>query len=320
MPRIDDIFRSPFADELTNAEVVLIAGAGGGFDVFSGLPLYFALQAAGKTVHLANLSFTFLADTTAERLAGPLWRVDHRTTGAEAYFPERYLAEWLHLNGLPSDVYAFDKVGVRPLGAAYADLCRQLRVDALVLVDGGTDILMRGDEAGLGTPAEDMSSLAAVRHLPVPHKLVSWLGFGVDAFHGVCHAHFLENVAGLEREGGYLGSHSIQLGSQSVERFRQALEHVHARMPSGRSIVNGSILSALEGHFGDVHRTERTRSSQLFINPLMAMYWHFRLDAVAARSLYLHLLDHTETQFEVHALIEAFRGTAALRPRAPIPV
>ncbi|MFF7988525.1 hypothetical protein ACFZDG_01885 [Kitasatospora xanthocidica] len=36
---------------------------------------------------------------------------------------------------------------------------------AVLLVDGGTDILMRGDEAGLGTPEEDMASLAAVAGL-----------------------------------------------------------------------------------------------------------------------------------------------------------
>ena len=54
------------------------------------------------------------------------------------------------------------KVGVRPLRAAYQWLVEELRVSAVVLVDGGTDILMRGDEVGLGTPAEDMSSLAAV--------------------------------------------------------------------------------------------------------------------------------------------------------------
>jgi hypothetical protein len=54
-------------------------------------------------------------------------------------------------------------VGVRPLRAAYAKLAEHLDLDAVVLVDGGTDILMRGDEAGLGTPADDMTSLAAPR-------------------------------------------------------------------------------------------------------------------------------------------------------------
>ena len=28
------------------------------------------------------------------------------------------------------------------------------------------------------------------------------IGFGVDAFHGVCHAHVLENIAAIEPDGG----------------------------------------------------------------------------------------------------------------------
>jgi hypothetical protein len=61
---------------------------------------------------------------------------------------------------------------VQPLREAYQYLADHLSLDAIVLVDGGTDILMRGDESGLGTPEEDMASLAAVHGLDVPEKIV----------------------------------------------------------------------------------------------------------------------------------------------------
>jgi hypothetical protein len=38
----------PFYSALEPSQRILIAGAGGGFDLFCGLPLYFALQAGGK--------------------------------------------------------------------------------------------------------------------------------------------------------------------------------------------------------------------------------------------------------------------------------
>src|SRR5512139_823442 len=47
----------PILDRLAGCKSILIAGAGGGFDVFAGLPIYFALREAGCTVHLANYSF-----------------------------------------------------------------------------------------------------------------------------------------------------------------------------------------------------------------------------------------------------------------------
>jgi len=314
-----DLFRAPIAARLAEAHSVLLAGAGGGFDVFAALPLFLALRKAGKQVYLANLSFTYLGGTSAERLGECLWRVDHASAGEATYFPEKYLAEWLHTRALPSDVYAFDKVGVRPLRDAYSYLAKALALDTVILIDGGTDILMRGDEAGLGTPAEDMTSLAAVRGLDVGTKLISCLGFGIDSFHGVCHAHFLENVAALERTGGYLGAHSVHLSMPEVELFREAVLHAHERMPQRQSIVNGSIVSALEGQFGDFQRTQRTAGSELFINPLMSMYWHFDLPAVAERSLYLPSLEGTETVFDVQLRIEAFRHAVTSRPRKPIP-
>ena len=126
-----------------------------------------------------------------------------QTMGGDRYFPERRLAEWLHEAGYPPAVYAFEKVGVRPLREAYAHLVCDLGVGAVVLVDGGTDILMRSDEAGPCTPAEDMTSLATVSKLSGVEAFVASLGFGIDTYHGVCHAHGLENIAALERDGGY---------------------------------------------------------------------------------------------------------------------
>ena len=59
----------PLFRYLEGAEKILLAGAGGGFDVFSGLPLYFALKARGKNVSLASLSFSNLDGVDGPRLA-----------------------------------------------------------------------------------------------------------------------------------------------------------------------------------------------------------------------------------------------------------
>jgi hypothetical protein len=80
-----------------------------------------------------------------------------------------------------------------------------------------------------------------------------------------------------------------------------------------------SIASAIDGSFGDHHRSERTRSSTLFINPLMTLLWTFDLAAVARRSLYLHLLRETGSIWDVQRIIEGFRKGMERRPRASIP-
>jgi hypothetical protein len=304
---------------LRGATRVLIAGAGGGFDIFAGLPLALALRDAGKEIFLANLSFTTLGATNARMLTPHLFAVTPECEGEDGYFPERALAEWLEARGLPSTVYAFEKVGVKPLYAAYLALCQETKPDAIVLVDGGTDILMFGDEAGLGTPQEDMSSLAAVDALDVPLRFVACIGFGVDAYHGVCHAHFLENVATLERDGAYLGSFSVPRSSPEGAAFLDAVRHAQDRTPFRPSIVNGSIASAIAGEFGNAQFTDRTSSSELFINPLMGMYFTFDLPGLAKRSLYLDRLANTRTMYDITEQIQDFRREVRPRPRRPIP-
>jgi hypothetical protein len=199
-------------------------------------------------------------------------------------------------------------------------MAQALGIDTVVLVDGGTDSLMCGDEAGLGTPQEDMASLVAAQSVSVARKFLVCLGFGIDAYHGVCHAHFLENAAALIREGGYLGNWSLLREMEEFVLYDEAFQFARARTSQEASIVNSSIIGAVNGHFGDHHASRRTEGSKLFINPFMGIYWAFQLDCVARRNLYLDHIKQTDDYGELSLAIEAFRSTVAkTRPWKDIP-
>ncbi|MEV5836793.1 DUF1152 domain-containing protein [Nocardia sp. NPDC052112] len=240
---------------LDGCSSVLIAGAGGGFDVYAGLPLAFTLRDAGVAVHFANLSFARL-----DRLGADAWLNEYVAAitpdalgPPDTYFPERALARWFALQNEPSTVFAFPRVGVVGLRAGYEILVERLGVDAIVLVDGGTDILLRGDEYLLGTPQEDAASLAAVAGIDyVPVRLVASIGFGIDAHHGVDHVHVLENIAELDARGAYLGAFSISSRSTEAQRYRAAVEHAADLTPKRPSLVNDQIAAALSGQHGNV--------------------------------------------------------------------
>jgi hypothetical protein len=105
-----------------------------------------------------------------------------------------------------------------------------------------------------------------------------------------------------------------------VQRYQTALEAVLQAMPSQPSIVSTSIVSALEGHYGDHRRTVRTKGSTLWINPRMALYWCFRLEPVARRILYLDAIKEAQTYWEVMAVIDIFRQHCSeIRERTQIP-
>jgi hypothetical protein len=318
--RLTSFSAPPLFAALSRSRSVLIVGAGGGFDVYAGLPVAFALAEAGIAVHLANLSFAQL-----ELLDLDVWldenvaEVTPGTVGLDDYFPERTLARWLAAHDLPSTVYALAKTGVQPLRAAYRRLVEHLAVDAIVLVDGGTDILMRGDEAGLGTPVEDMTSLAAAAGLELPTKLVTCVGLGIDSYHGVSHAQVLENIAALDRAGAYLGALSLPSASREAVLYREAVAYAQSATAIRPSIVNGQIAAATRGAFGNVQFTQRTRDTELFVNPLMAIYFTFGLDGLADHALYLDLLENTVGMRQVALRIEAFRDTVNTRPARAFP-
>ena len=312
--------RPPLLDRLERGESILLVGAGGGFDVFTALPLYHHLKGLGKSVHLASLSFSELKKTRGYRQGQNVVTVDKDSGGEDHYFPERYLSEWFDTHGERVVVHCFSPAGVQPVLTVYQDLVKELSLDTIVLVDGGTDSLMRGDEPGLGSPAEDMASIVAAHQLELPNKLLVVLGFGVDTAHGVCHAFVLEAMAELTANGGYLGGFSLLPGMPELKMLEDAVAHVHSRMPERKSIVMGSVLAAARGEFGHVEGiVDANLEATLFINPLMSMYFGFDLDAVARRCLYREYLEGTYSRWDVNRAIGNFLYVADSRPWMSLP-
>lgn len=302
------MLKLPFFTELEQSKCILIAGAGGGYDVFCGLPLYFGLKSTDKEVYLANLSFSFLSPVGGERLSPSMLTVTADTPIHVDYFPERYLSEWFRKElSQEVPIYCFERTGVKPLLENYQTLVDKLALDTIVLVDGGTDSLMRGDEDGLGTPHEDVTSITAVYELQVERKILTCLGLGVDHYHGVSNFLTFEAIAELTRRKGFLGMFSLLEDTPETQNYRKAAEYVFNRMSGSISIVSSSILSALAGHYGNHHTTNRTSGSKLWINPLMSAYWCFYLDSVAERILYLEEMKDTREYMEVRDVISAFR-------------
>jgi len=309
----------PFFSRLEKPTRILVAGCGGGFDVFAGVPIAQHLLAMGKSVVFANFSFSNLWLCGGERVTPTMWRVDH-ASNEMPYFPEKWLAEWLHANGQTAPVYAFAKSGVRPLSAAYSWIMEHHQIDLIVLIDGGTDSVLFGDEPGLGTVVEDAVSIVAVDKAAGERAVLAAIGFGVDHFHGVSHHAFLENVARLTSDGGFLGAFSLQRGTAETAAFLDLVDYANQRQPAHPSIVCNSIASALRGEFGNYHATNRTSGTDLFINPLMSQYWTFPNSSVARHMVYGGALAETERMEDASRAIGLWREAAELRPRRPIPL
>ncbi len=313
-----NMLEPPFIREIRDSKSVLIVGAGGGFDVFAGLPLYFALRANGVRVHLANLSFSFRHGAILGREIGKnIVGVTSNSHGNEYYFPEGYLARWLSRKRIDEVIYCIRPTAVQGVVASYELLRKELQYDMMVLVDGGVDSLMSGDESLIGTPLEDMISLSAALQIDVK-KQVLCLGFGAET--DVCHLYALETISKLIKKGAFLGGLMLSPDMPEMQMFKEATEFVFSAMRGYESVICSSILSAMEGYFGDHHRTRRTVGSELWINPLMLLYLAFDVTKVAENVLYFDSLASCQTIEEVRKVIMEFRARTPVRQLPSFPI
>jgi len=319
------VLHQPFFDELSDCKRILIAGCGGGYDFFSGLPLFFGLEKAGATCFLANVAFTSESGISQTEIISPgcyqvtatSCRSGKWNINLEHYWPELFVSRWFkEKENRDVPVYMFIGCGVKTLQEAFKKLVDLLQLDAIILADGGTDSLMFGNEHGLGTPTEDMTSIAAVHLLTgLKKKFLVNLGFGVDSYHGVVHSHYLENISFLSKIGGYLGCFSLHYSMEEAKKF----EEIYTSSIPENSIVCSSILSSVKGEFGNYHSpftVNRTSGGNLYICPLMSIYFTYNLSIVAERILYLHQIYETKSLGEVRVIINNFRGQLD-KKRAP---
>jgi len=302
----------PILHHLEQSNNILIAGAGGGFDIFAGLPIYFALKDMGKQVHLANFSFTPV--DLIRQVCETETLVEGELEGATAnlvedlhfhYYPEGYLSKWFK-EAQEEDVtiWMFNRNGGKRLRELYAVLYDHLQFDALIMVDGGVDSLMRGNEFGAGTLLEDTISMQAIQPLDVPVKILACLGFGAEL--EVCHYNALYNMARLTSDGAFYGSCALVKGMSAYTRYESACRYVWEQPNHHKSHINMRVVSAVNGEFANHHMYSDYRPRPVFVSPLMSLYWFYDAQQVVDSSPLADFIKHTES------MEDAFHKTTRL--------
>jgi hypothetical protein len=284
----------PILNQLTSCQNLLIAGMGGGFDVFCGLPIYFELKKHGINAHLANFSFSDIENVDfGTRLTKTLVGITPKADRVFPYFPELHLVNWFkEKRNEEITIWCFHKTGAAPLTENYKILAEHLSLDGILVVDGGVDSLVRGDEAELGTAIEDLTSLYAVNQLShIQKRWLACIGFGAEQ--NLTHAHIFENIASLTKAGGFLGACSLTPQMEAYQAYDEAVTDVQASEFQDPSVINSSIVSAVRGNYGDYHLTEKTKRGHLWISPLMPLYWFFDFDCVVRQNKLLPEMEGT---------------------------
>jgi hypothetical protein len=311
----------PIIDQLGGCKTILIAGMGGGFDVFCGLPIFLELERLGFDVHLASLSFSDIgALNEGEELTDTLVGVTTDIEGAFDYFPEFYLGQWFYdERNEDVTIWCFEKTGARPLIKNYAALVDHLGIEAIVLVDGGVDSLMRGDEPEPGTMFEDTLSLMAVNELRnIRVSVTACLGLGVETEIG--YPYVFENIAQAMKSDAFRGCCALSKDMEVYQSFEEAVLYTFDQQPEYASVICSSIIAAVRGEYGNYHLTRRTRGSTMRISPLMPLYWFFDTRLLARRNLIAPHLRLTYTVDEAWKAMQNARSAINFRPLPDYPL
>jgi len=293
---------------------ILLAGCGGGYDVYQAIPLYFTLRAMGKEVYLANLTFssTFAFGNTLQPVPGLFNVTASSTSSLSDYCPELHLVQYLKgRHGIDETIYTIAPEGYANVTCVYEHLADTLHLDAILVVDGGTDSLMAGDEEKLGTIEEDHISMIAVNdvHRDLKLRCLVVLGLGVDRFHGCSDAASLRAIAELTVSDGMLGMQLLTMDMVPVQYYKEAVAFADGECRDSPSIVAASVISAIEGHYGNYHANPRTQGSAMFINPMLGTLWFFDLACVIHRWQpgLAEALRETITRESVKVAVQNFR-------------
>jgi len=143
----------------------------------------------------------------------------------------------------------------------------------------------------LGTPLQDMMSLAAIEKLTkVPNKILICFGLGLEPIGEV---NFFYNLSILQGDRAFLGSSCLVSKTPLSEQYVGAVEFC------GNSSLNGAIVESLNGTF--------LRGMQQ-IQPLSQLMWFFNLHGVTKRVHYLPLIRELDSFVLVQETIEAWRA------------
>lgn len=221
----------------------LIVGMGGGYDIYSCLPWYLNLSDEEKNLcTLANYSFT--DDLYRYEKYDNEWIVEinekiKRTTKNKDYFPEHCLAI-----SLQKPIYAIRLIPNPILETEIEKFIVKHDIRQIILVDGGVDAMIYGDEKEVGSPLEDTQMIISTTNLSKKHNIPCKL---------ICNALYVDDVSPETFLQHWNDITKLSFECQKMELVADKHYVTYKKIVSDASpstIIHESILAAIEGHRG----------------------------------------------------------------------
>jgi len=211
---------------LEGKNTILVVGVGGGSDILAGIPLYYSLTKSGKKVHLANLTHTDLK--TINEFADPivlgpsLYGATSQIKIPSTNYVEGYLSQFFKAStNQEVIVWMFERTAVPIMKKAYERLIEHLKIDAIVLVDGGVDSIMHGNEEGVTNKfIDNVLTLKTFQEMPELNGKVFSLVYHDNT------KDISKNLSLLSLQGGFYGGCYLLNFMKSYQVLKKAYGYI----------------------------------------------------------------------------------------------
>lgn len=238
-------------------ETIVLAGCGGGYDVFGSMVLYHGYKESHNVI-LTNLSNT--NPNTLKRLSIEYpQKVKEICYHCFEILPGHYaddvgfFPEYLLANQIKHSVFAICEYNsVAHIMHFYDMLLEREKEKSLIdvyLVDGGCDVVLSGNETGSTRCVEDIMHYKALLQIDkFKNIFVCAIGLNTDCNHGVNYDELVARLIELDKEQIIIGSDVLSLDDPKVKYYHDIFMNCKPSM----SLVHSFVCSALHNDLGKI--------------------------------------------------------------------
>ena len=290
---------------------IMIGGCGGGYDIYTSIPIYLDLLKRGHNITMTNVTFTNIdvLQTYPQVMKG-LWVVTAESAKMiKGFHPELSLSIALLKRGISQSIYCVSRsASMEDLCNIYDYIIKKHSIEAILVADGGYDSLLSGTEEELGTPVEDMMTLSSIHTMIQRYKLPAYVSsLGLHLEHEIRETDMFESITRLSAHGGLLDCIFLQKDQPHVREYMNIVMECQPE----NTIINSQIVAALEGHYGNYYHPairHRVGSIPTNINYLTHTMHIFNLEHIVAQNKYIHLIKNGKSDKEVDEIIKDYRS------------
>lgn len=262
----------PVVMQLQKSKNTLILGMSGG-GVFTGLPIYLTLEKMGIKSHLASFTHANWAEiptcTEIIPMAPGCVGVTGNIVKTSVNMPEMYLSNWFKdVKSQDVPIWTFKRdQSIKEYSDSLNVLVKHLGIDTILLVDGGVDSIMTGNEHKEVLTKNFINSSLVLKSLE---------NIGVDLI-SVCYNNGDKNskiinktLYNLSIQGGFYGGCFILNYMKSYEEFRLFYDYYISNgfdIPESIKLLNNNM-----GFNYEEHTDNNSQTQLLFFNSLALIY------------------------------------------------